>query len=135
MPELEGLRNTVGDLRQQMGEALGMLRSIERQQEDRTRQMEKLNDRLNEIEEVAERRMGAIEADLTALRRDHGSLAEQIKATAEPLKEFAEWQKRNRWLGTAIIGAGTIILTILTAVAQSVAGRIGERLYSWWIAR
>jgi predicted nucleic acid-binding Zn-ribbon protein len=132
MAEMDRLQTQVGDLRQQMGEALGMLRGMGERDEDRRRAMERLDERLSEIEQRSATRMQQIEQDLTALRRDHGSLVEQLKATSEPLKQFAEWQKSNRWLGTALIGAGLILTAILQSLLSSVTGRLVEKFAVWF---
>lgn len=129
MTGVDQIQQTVGDLRQQVGKVLGFLESMQTQEADRKRDMERFEQTLRESERETNRRVDALTTQLTAFRRDQEDMQKTLKAQQEPLAEFVAWQKRSRWWGTALIGGGVLLLELLMAALRSVFGHFGDAFW------
>lgn len=129
MTGVDQIQQTVGDLRQQVGKVLGFLESMQTQEADRKRDMERFEQTLRESERETNRRVDALTTQLTAFRRDQEDMQKTLKAQQEPLAEFVAWQKRSRWWGTALIGGGVLLLDLLMAGLRGLFGHFGDAIW------
>ncbi len=129
MTGVDQIQQTVGDLRQQVGKVLGFLESMQTQEADRKRDMERFEQTLRESERETNRRVDALTTQLTALRRDQEDMRTTLAAQKKPLEEFVAWQKRSRWWGTALIGGGVLLLELLMAGLRGLFGHFGDAIW------